>query len=127
VYQHQQIKPDLAAIRSIVVERIDEAMVRAQRLASPDVSIPSSLLAAALWIADQAEFPTCDGEAYFGWPPQAQLRYLYRLTPEQRAQELAAGARVLFEGSARRAPLVDLSLTDVAGDPARNFSNRKAA
>lgn len=119
MFQHQQIQPDLSAIRAIVAASIDEAMVRAQRLASPDVSIPSSLLAAAMWIADQSEFPACEGECYFGWTPEKQRGFLDGLSPTQRAEEVARGARVLFEGSARRAALIDLALTDVRADPAR--------
>ena len=128
----QPISIDLAAIRAIVVAELDQAMRNAQRLASPDVSMPPSLLAACMWLADRQEFAATEAEEYFGWTPAKCLRFLYGLSPEARAEEIARGHRVLFEGNSRRAPLVDTSLTECARDPGRrvlklNFGDRRAA
>ena len=101
---HQSI---LAAIRAALCDRIDEAAIRQQRLATPDVSMPSSLLAAGLWLAGQgwADEP-CPGEIFFAWGPAAYRRYLDRLAPDQYAAEVEAGRRVIFEGRGHRPPLV---------------------
>lgn len=100
-------QPILAAIRAALCDRIDAEAIRQQRLATPDVSMPSSLLAAGLWLADQGwnESPS-PGEAFFAWGPQAYRRYLDRLTPGQRAQEIEAGRRVVFEGRGHRPALL---------------------
>ena len=100
-------QPILAAIRAVLCDRIDAEAIRQQRRATPDVSMPSSLLAAGLWLADQGwDEPPCPGEAFFAWGPAAYRRYLDRLTPEQRAREIAAGHRVIFEGRGPRPPLL---------------------
>jgi hypothetical protein len=99
--------PSLSAIRTVLVQRIDDAAVAAQRLASPDVSMPSSLLAACMWLADAGyDGEASEGEKFFAWSPAAYLRYLYGLSPVARAQEVAAGRRVLFEGRGRRPALI---------------------
>ena len=100
-------QPILAAIRAALCDRIDAEAVRQQRLATPEVLMPSSLLAAGLWLADQGwqEMPS-PGETFFAWGPTAYRRYLDRLTPEQRAQEIEAGHRVIFEGRGNRPPLI---------------------
>ena len=46
-------QPVLATIRAALCDRIDAEALRQQRLATPDVSMPSSLLAASLWLADR--------------------------------------------------------------------------
>ena len=100
-------QPILAAIRAALCDRIDVEAVRQQRLATPEVSMPSSLLAAGLWLADKGwEEPPSPGEIFFAWGPAAYRRYLDRLTPDQRAQEIEAGRRVIFDGRGHRAPLV---------------------
>ena len=100
-------QPILAAIRAALCDRIDAEAIRQQRLATPEVSLPTSLLAAGLWLADKggAEPPSA-GEIFFAWGPAAYRRYLGRLTSDQRALEIEAGRRVIFEGRGNRAPLV---------------------
>ena len=101
-------QPFLAAIRAALCDRIDEAAIRQQRLATPDVSMPSGLLAAGLWLAMQGwDDEPCPGETFFAWGPAAYRRYLDRLTPEQRASEVEAGRRVVFEGRGNRLPLLE--------------------
>ena len=102
-------QPILAAIRAALCERIDEAAIRAQRRASAEVSLPSALLSAALYLTahGQAEEDACAGEIFFAWSPRAYRRYLDALTPAARDAELAAGYRVIFEGRASRAPLAE--------------------
>jgi hypothetical protein len=100
-------QPILAAIRAALCDRVDAEAIRQQRLATPEVSMPSSLLAAGLWLADQGwDEPPSPGEIFFAWGPAAYRRYLDRLSPEQRAQEIEAGRRVIFEGRGNRAPLI---------------------
>jgi hypothetical protein len=100
-------QPILAAIRAALCDRIDSEAIRQQRLATPEVSLPSSLLAAGLWLADRGwEEPSSPGEIFFAWGPVAYRRYLDRLTPEQRAAEIEAGRRVIFEGRGNRPPLL---------------------
>jgi len=107
-------QPILAAIRAALCDRIDVEAIRQQRLATPEVSMPSSLLAAGLWLADKGfdETPS-PGEIFFAWGPKAYRRYLDRLSPEQRAEEVEAGRRVIFEGRGNRPPLV-ARFTDLA-------------
>lgn len=107
-------QPILAAIRAALCDRIDTEAIRQQRLATPDVSLPSSLLAAGLWLADKGleEVPS-PGETFFAWGPAAYRRYLDRLSPGQRVQEIEAGRRVIFEGRGHRAPLM-AHFTDLA-------------
>jgi hypothetical protein len=114
---HQSI---LAAIRAALCDRIDAEAVRQQRLATPDVSMPSNLLAAGLWLADKgwAESPS-PGEIFFAWGPAAYRRDLDRLPTDKRAQEVEAGHRVIFEGRGSRPPLIE-RFTDVADGLARN-------
>jgi hypothetical protein len=114
---HRHPKPDVEAIRSIVVAELTAAMIRQQRTAC-DGSMPGHLLAACMWLADKGDFAPTAAEEWFGWTPQQCLRFLYGLTPEQRAEEMRLGERALFESAE---PLVDLSLTEVSADP------RKAA
>jgi hypothetical protein len=111
------VRADLDATRAIVLDRINDAMVEAQRSAQSDVAIPNSLRSACMWLADQAEFPASEGEEYFGWTPAVCLRFLYGLSPQARAEEVAGGYAVLFVGNSRRAPLVDMGLTSCGGDP----------
>jgi len=100
-------QPILAAIRAALCDRIDEAAIRQQRLATFDVSMPSSLLAAGLWLAAQGwEEEPCPGETFFAWGPAAYRRYLDRLAPDQCAAEVEAGRRVIFEGRGNRPPLL---------------------
>lgn len=101
-------QPVLAIIRAALCDRIDAAAIAAQRLARPNVSMPSALLAAGLYLASEGvdEAPSA-GEEYFAWGPRAYRRYLERLSPEARASELAAGHRVVFEGRGNRRPLFD--------------------
>ena len=108
-------QPILAAIRAALCDRIDVEAIRQQRLATPEVSMPSSLLAAGLWLADKGfdETPS-PGEIFFAWGPKAYRRYLDRLSPEQRAQEVEAGRRVIFEGRGNRPPLI-AGFTDLEG------------
>ena len=106
-------QPILAAIRAALCDRIDSEAIRQQRLATPEVSMPSSLLAAGLWLADRGwDEPPCAGEIFFAWGPAAYRRYLDRMTPEQRGKEIEAGRRVIFEGRGHRAPLL-AHFTDV--------------
>lgn len=100
-------QPILAAIRAALCDRIDEAALRQQRLATADVSMPSALLAAGLWLADHGwvEEPSA-GEIFFSWGPAAYRRYLERLTPDQRGAEVEAGRRAIFEGAGHRPPLI---------------------
>jgi hypothetical protein len=101
-------QPILAVIRAALCDRIDEAAVAAQRLARPNVSMPSALLAAGLYLANEAiEEEPCAGEHYFAWGPRAYRRYLDRLAPQARAAEMEAGRRVIFEGRGRRPPLIE--------------------
>lgn len=101
-------QPIWAVVRAALCDRIDEAAVRQQRLASLDVSMPSSLLAAGLWLSDQGVDDTpCAGETFFAWGPAAYCHYLDRLTPDQRTAELATGRRVIFDGLGNRPPLVE--------------------
>jgi hypothetical protein len=101
-------QPILAAIRAALCDRIDEAALVAQRLARPNVSMPSALLAAGLYLANEGldEQPSA-GEQYFAWGPRAYRRYLDQLSPEVRAAEMESGRRVIFEGRGRRPPLFD--------------------
>jgi len=100
-------QPILAAIRAALCDRVDAEAIRQQRLATPEVSMPSGLLAAGLWLADKGwEDVPSPGETFFAWGPAAYRRYLDRLTPDQRAREIEAGRRVIFEGRGNRAPLV---------------------
>lgn len=103
--RHQLV---LAAIRAALCDRIDEAALRQQRLATPDVSIPSVLLAAGLWLAAQGwtDEPS-PGEIFFSWGPAAYRRYLDRLTQGQREREVEAGRRAIFEGRGHRPPLIE--------------------
>lgn len=113
-------KPVLAAIRAALCDRIDAEALRQQRLATPDVSLPSSLLAAGLWLADKGwEEAPSPGELFFAWGPTAYRRYLDRLLPEQRVREVQAGRRFIFEGRGNRPPLIELS-AEAAGDPVRD-------
>ena len=100
-------QPILAAIRAALCDRIDTEAIRQQRLATPEVSMPSSLLAAGLWLADKGweEVPS-PGETFFAWGPAAYRRYLDRLSCDQRAREIEAGRRVIFEGRGKRVPLI---------------------
>jgi hypothetical protein len=101
-------QPILAAIRAALCDSIDEAALRQQRLATADVSMPPSLLAAGLWLADQGLVDEpCPGETFFAWGPRAYRRYLDRLTPEARGAEIEAGRRVVFEGRGSRPPLIE--------------------
>ena len=101
-------QPILAAIRAALCDRIDEAAIAAQRLARPNVSMPSALLAAGLYLANEGlEEAPCSGEEYFAWGPRAYSRYLDRLSPAARLSELEAGYRVIFEGRGNRRPLFD--------------------
>ena len=109
-------QPILAVIRAALCDRIDEAAIAAQRLARPNVSMPSALLAAGLYLANEGiEEPPCAGEHYFAWGPRAYRRYLDRLSPEARAQELEAGHRVIFEGRGNRRPLFEGKLDQSDG------------
>jgi hypothetical protein len=100
-------QPILAAIRAALCDRIDVEAIRQQRLATPEVSMPSSLLAAGLWLADKGwEEAPSPGETFFAWGPAAYRRYLDRLSPDQRAREIEAGRRVIFEGRGKRPPLL---------------------
>ena len=100
-------QPILAAIRAALCDRVDAEAIRQQRRATPEVSMPSSLLAASLWLADQGwDEPPCAGETFFAWGPAAYRRYLDRLTSEQRMAEVEAGRRVIFEGRGNRPPLI---------------------
>jgi hypothetical protein len=102
---HQSI---LAAIRAALCDRIDEAAIRQQRLATPDVSMPSGLLAAGLWLAAHGwTDEPCPGEIFFAWGPAAYRRYLDLLTPDQRAMEIEAGRRAVFEGRGAHPPLFE--------------------
>jgi len=107
-------QPVLAAIRAALCDRIDAEAIRQQRLATPEVSMPSGLLAAGLWLADKGweEVPS-PGEIFFAWSPKAYRRYLDRLSPEQRAHEVEAGRRVIFDGRGNRPPLIT-RFTDLA-------------
>ena len=70
-------QPILAAIRAALCDRIDVEAIRQQRLATPEVSMPSSLLAAGLWLADKGwEEAPSPGETFFAWGPAAYRRYL---------------------------------------------------
>jgi hypothetical protein len=101
------IQHDLPSIRATLVARIDEAMVAAQRLASPDVSIPVSLLRASMWLVDQGYVAEpCEGERYFVWPPQDVEKFLSRLSRPAREDEVRRGYKVLFVGNSRRPALV---------------------
>ena len=109
-------QPILAAIRAALCDRIDEAAIRQQRLATPDVSMPSGLLAAGLWMAAQGWMDEpCPGETFFAWGPAAYRRYLDRLTPEQQEVEVEAGRRVVFEGRGHRPPLLERFVEQVDG------------
>lgn len=110
---HQSI---LAAIRAALCDRIDAEAIRQQRLATPDVSMPSSLLAAGLWLADRGWTDRASpGETFFAWGPAAYRRYLDRLSPDQRAAEIEAGHRVIFEGRGNRPPLLVRSVEKIDG------------
>lgn len=113
-------KPVLAAIRAALCDRIDAEALRQQRLATPDVSLPSSLLAAGLWLADKGwEEAPSPGEVFFAWSPAAYRRYLDRLSAGQRAREIDAGRRIIFEGRGNRPPLIEFP-AEPASDPVRN-------
>jgi hypothetical protein len=102
-------QPNLTAIRALLIEKINEAGLAGQRLASPDVSMPRSLLAASMWLAAQGyDGEACEGERFFGWSPSAYRQYLDRLSPNAVAEEVEGGRKVLFVGNSRRAPLVEL-------------------
>jgi hypothetical protein len=109
-------QPILAAIRAALCDRIDAEAIRQQRLATPEVSMPSSLLAAALWLADRGwKEAASPGEVFFAWGPAAYSRYIDRLTPDQRAWEIEAGRRVIFEGRGGRPPLLTGFSEDLDG------------
>jgi hypothetical protein len=109
-------QPILAAIRAALCDRIDQEAVRQQRLATPDISMPSSLLAAGLWLAAQGwDEEPCPGETFFAWGPAAYRRYLDLLAPDQRAAEVDAGRRVIFEGRGRRPPLLERFTDHIGG------------
>jgi hypothetical protein len=99
-------QPVLAAIRAALCDHIDAEAIRQQRLATPNVSMPSSMLAAGLWLADRGwlDQPS-PGEIFFAWGPAAYRKYLDRLMPDQRASEIEAGRRVIFDGRGNRPPL----------------------
>ncbi|HMI19414.1 MAG TPA: hypothetical protein VK533_07715 [Sphingomonas sp.] len=100
-------QPVLAAIRAALCDRIDAEAIRQQRLATSDVSMPSSLLAAGLWLTERGWIDQASpGEVFFAWGPPAYRRYLDRLTPDQRTTEIEAGHRVIFEGRGNRPPLL---------------------
>ena len=100
-------QPILAAIRAALCDRIDAEAIRQQRLATPEVSMPSGLLAAGLWLADKGwDEPPSPGEIFFAWGPAAYRRYLGRLTAEQRVREVEMGRRVIFDGRGNRPPLI---------------------
>jgi hypothetical protein len=109
-------EPVLAAIRAALCDRIDAEAIRQQRLATPDVSMPSSLLAAGLWLANRGwtDQPS-PGETFFAWGPAAYRRYLDRLTSDQRCAEIEAGHRVIFEGRGNRPPLLARSTEQADG------------
>jgi hypothetical protein len=101
-------QPILATIRAALCDRIDAAAIRQQRRASPDVSMPSGLLAAGLWLTAQGyDDEPSPGETFFAWGPGAYRRYLERLTQAQRLAEVESGRRIIFEGQGARAPLLD--------------------
>jgi len=109
-------QPILAAIRAALCDRIDQEAIRQQRLATPDVSMPSSLLAAGLWLAAHGwEEEPCPGETFFAWGPAAYRRYLDRLAPDQRTAEVEAGRRVIFEGRGHRPPLLERFTDQIGG------------
>jgi len=115
--RHQLV---LAAIRAALCDRIDEAALRQQRLAVPDVSIPSALLSAGLWLAARGwTDESSPGEIFFSWGPAAYRRYLDRLTRDQREREVEAGRRVIFEGRGHRPPLFE-RFTEGMDDPFRS-------
>jgi len=99
----------LGAIRAALCDRIDDAAIAAQRQARPNISMPSALLAAGLYLANAglADEPASAGEDYFAWGPRAYRLYLGKLTPDARAVEVEAGRRVVFEGRGRRPPLAE--------------------
>jgi len=100
-------QPILAAIRAALCDRIDAEAIRQQRLATPEVSMPSSLLAVGLWLADKGwDEPPSPGEIFFAWGPTAYRRYLGRLTAEQRIGEIETGRRVIFDGRGNQPPLI---------------------
>ena len=101
-------QPVLAGIRAALCDRIDQAAIAAQRRARADVSMPSSLLSAGLYLASHGVTDRpCDGEIFFAWGPTAYRRYLDALTVDARKRELEAGWRVIFEGRAGRLPLIE--------------------
>ena len=101
-------QPILATIRAALCDRIDEAAIQQQRRAIPDVSMPSGLLAAGLWLAAQGyDDEASPGEIFFAWGPRAYRRYLDRLTQEQRLAEVEVGRRAIFEGRGARPPLLE--------------------
>lgn len=113
-------QPILAAIRAVLCDRIDAAAIAAQRIARPNVSMPSALLSAGLYLAALGwDEESSAGEQYFAWGPQAYRRYLAGLSPEVRALEIEAGRRVIFEGRGTHAPLLE-GLTEQAGGWYRN-------
>jgi len=100
-------QPILAAIHAALCDRVDAEAIRQQRLATPEVSMPSNLLAAGLWLADKGwDEPPSAGEVFFAWGPAAYRRYLDRLTPEQREREMETGRRVVFDGRGSHPPLI---------------------
>lgn len=109
-------QPILAAARAALCDRIDQAAITAQRLARPEVSMPSALLAAGLFLAAHGghDEPSA-GEQYFAWGPRAYRRYLDRLSPEARAAEIEAGRRVIFEGRGARPSLIEQFTEQVDG------------
>lgn len=110
------LQSTLAAIRAALCDAIDTEALRQQRLATPEVSIPSDLLAAGLWLTAQGcDDQPCSGEIFFAWGPTAYRRYLDRLAPEQREWELAAGHRAIFDRRGRRPPLLEGSTRLVNG------------
>ncbi len=109
-------QPILAAIRAALCDRIDAEAIRQQRLATPEVSMPSSLLAAGLWLVHHnLNDDPSPGEIFFAWGPVAYRRYIDRLTHDQRAAEIEAGRRVIFEGRGNRPPLLPWPIEQVGG------------
>lgn len=97
----------LLAIRAALTDRLNQAMIKAQRGCVENASMPNCLVAACMYAAsiDPTVEPTL-AECYFGWTPETCARFLDRLTPEQRAAEIEEGRAALFDGADPIVPMV---------------------
>lgn len=98
-------RADLVTIHAVYVERINAAMIRAQRTADVP-GAPASLWDAGLFLAAQGfDALECAGETYFGLGFASYRSFLDGMGANGRTAAIEAGRKVIF-GTARRAGLI---------------------